>query len=123
MNMAPQLLRSRFDSMPRTRCTVAIAKRSRRSGSETGRFNASRRTTISASTLTRSVWRSARDRDAGFQPACVVGNAGTVNTGAIDDLRALADLAVQENLWFHVDGCIGALLAIAPDNAYLLGAR
>ena len=60
----------------------------------------------------------ARDRDAGFQPACVIGNAGTVNTGAIDDLQALADLAVQENLWFHIDGCIGALLAIAPDNAH-----
>ena len=60
----------------------------------------------------------ARDRDAGFQPACVIGNAGTVNTGAIDDLQALADLAVQENLWFHIDGCIGALLAIAPNNAH-----
>jgi aromatic-L-amino-acid/L-tryptophan decarboxylase len=60
----------------------------------------------------------ARDRAAGFQPACMIGNAGTVNTGAIDDLRALADLAVQENLWFHVDGCIGALIAIAPHNAH-----
>ena len=36
----------------------------------------------------------ARDRAAGFQPACVIGNAGTVNTGAIDDLQAIADLAV-----------------------------
>jgi glutamate/tyrosine decarboxylase-like PLP-dependent enzyme len=60
----------------------------------------------------------ARDRDAGFHPACVIGTAGTVNTGAIDDLQALADLAVEENLWFHIDGCIGALLAIAPDNAH-----
>jgi len=60
----------------------------------------------------------ARDRAAGFQPACVIGNAGTVNTGAIDDLEALADLAARENLWFHVDGCIGALIAIAPDNAH-----
>ena len=60
----------------------------------------------------------ARDRAAGFQPACVIGTAGTVNTGAIDDLQALADLAARENLWFHVDGCIGALIAIAPDNSY-----
>ena len=60
----------------------------------------------------------ARDRAAGLQPACVIGNAGTVNTGAIDDLQALADLASQEDLWFHVDGCIGALIAIAPRNAH-----
>jgi glutamate/tyrosine decarboxylase-like PLP-dependent enzyme len=60
----------------------------------------------------------ARDRAAGFHPACVIGNAGTVNTGAIDDLQAIADLAVQEDLWFHVDGCIGALIAIAPDNRH-----
>lgn len=58
------------------------------------------------------------DRAAGFQPACVIGTAGTVNTGAIDDLEALASVAAEENLWFHVDGCIGALLAIAPENAY-----
>ena len=60
----------------------------------------------------------ARDRAAGFRPACVIGNAGTVNTGAIDDLQAIADLAVREDLWFHVDGCIGALIAIAPDNRH-----
>ncbi len=62
----------------------------------------------------------ARDRTAGLQPACLIGNAGTVNTGAIDDLQALADLAAQENLWFHVDGCIGALIALAPENAHLV---
>jgi aromatic-L-amino-acid decarboxylase len=60
----------------------------------------------------------AEDRSAGFRPACVIGTAGTVNTGAIDDLGALADLAAKEGLWFHVDGCIGALIAIAPENAY-----
>ena len=60
----------------------------------------------------------ARDRAAGFQPACVIGTAGTINTGAIDDLQALADLAARENLWFHVDGCIGALIAIAPQNSH-----
>lgn len=62
----------------------------------------------------------AADRAAGLMPACIVATAGTVNTGAIDDLNALADLAAAENLWFHVDGCIGALLAISPDNAALV---
>jgi aromatic-L-amino-acid/L-tryptophan decarboxylase len=61
---------------------------------------------------------SAADRAAGFQPACVIGTAGTVNTRAIDDLEALAALANEENLWFHVDGCIGALLTIAPQNSF-----
>lgn len=60
----------------------------------------------------------AEDRAAGFQPACVIGTAGTVNTGSIDDLQALADVAEEEELWFHVDGCIGGLIAIAPDNAF-----
>ncbi len=56
----------------------------------------------------------AEDRAAGFQPICIVGCAGTVNTGATDDLNALADLAAREGLWFHVDGAFGALAAIAP---------
>ncbi|MBB3238208.1 pyridoxal phosphate-dependent decarboxylase family protein [Phyllobacterium endophyticum] len=60
----------------------------------------------------------AEDRAAGFQPACVIGTAGTVNTGAVDDLQGLAALAAEEGLWFHVDGCIGALIAIAPENAW-----
>ena len=58
------------------------------------------------------------DRAAGFTPACVIATAGTVNTGAIDDLEAVAALSAQEDLWLHVDGCIGALIAIAPQNAY-----
>ena len=62
----------------------------------------------------------AQDRAEGLRPACIVANAGTVNTGAIDDLHALADLAARENLWLHVDGCIGALIAIAPENRSLV---
>lgn len=58
------------------------------------------------------------DRAAGFKPACVIATAGTVNTGAIDDLPELAALCRREKLWFHIDGCIGALLAIAPENKY-----
>jgi aromatic-L-amino-acid decarboxylase len=60
----------------------------------------------------------ARDRADGFRPCCVIATAGTVNTGAIDDLPALAALAAEEDLWLHVDGCIGALIAIAPRNAW-----
>ncbi|TGQ58596.1 amino acid decarboxylase, partial [Mesorhizobium sp. M1C.F.Ca.ET.212.01.1.1] len=62
----------------------------------------------------------AEDRKAGFRPACIIGTAGTVNTGAIDDLQALATVAAEEDLWFHVDGCIGALIAIAPENRSLV---
>jgi glutamate/tyrosine decarboxylase-like PLP-dependent enzyme len=56
----------------------------------------------------------AADRARGHQPFAIVGNAGTVNTGATDDLVALADLAAREGLWFHVDGAFGALAALAP---------
>jgi glutamate/tyrosine decarboxylase-like PLP-dependent enzyme len=56
----------------------------------------------------------AADRRAGHRPFCVIGNAGTVNTGAIDDLPALADLCQSEDLWFHVDGAFGALARLSP---------
>jgi glutamate/tyrosine decarboxylase-like PLP-dependent enzyme len=59
----------------------------------------------------------ARDRAAGFTPLWIVGTAGSVNVGAIDDLNALADLAAQEQVWFHVDGAYGALALMAPDLA------
>ena len=50
----------------------------------------------------------------GFQPFCLIGTAGTVNTGAIDNLDALADIAQAHEMWFHVDGAYGALAAILP---------
>jgi aromatic-L-amino-acid/L-tryptophan decarboxylase len=56
----------------------------------------------------------AQDRADGQQPFCVVGNAGTVNTGAFDDLDRLADLCEREGLWFHVDGAFGSLVALSP---------
>jgi glutamate/tyrosine decarboxylase-like PLP-dependent enzyme len=62
----------------------------------------------------------ARDRAAGHLPFCVVGAAGTTNTGAIDDLDALADLCQQQDLWLHVDGAFGAWAALAPGARYLL---
>jgi glutamate/tyrosine decarboxylase-like PLP-dependent enzyme len=62
----------------------------------------------------------AADRQAGCRPICVVGNAGTINTGAIDDLNALAGLCRREDLWFHVDGAIGAVAVLAPGAKPLL---
>ncbi len=62
----------------------------------------------------------ARDRAAGAKPFLVVGTAGTVDCGAIDDLRALAALCAREKLWFHVDGAFGALGMLAPSLRPLL---
>jgi aromatic-L-amino-acid decarboxylase len=58
-----------------------------------------------------------KDRAAGFHPFLLVGTAGTVDTGAIDDLAGLAALARREKLWFHVDGAYGALAMLAHDLA------
>ena len=55
----------------------------------------------------------AEDRAAGLQPFCIVASVGTVQTGASDDLHALADLAAREGLWLHVDGAFGAMAALA----------
>ena len=53
------------------------------------------------------------DREQGYQPFCVIGNAGTVNSGAFDDLNGLADLCMKENLWFHVDGAFGSWVKLS----------
>lgn len=58
-----------------------------------------------------------RDREQGFKPVCVIGTAGTVNTGATDDLDALAGICAEEDVWFHVDGAFGALATFSPQLA------
>ncbi len=55
----------------------------------------------------------AEDRSNGFHPVCIIGTAGTVNTGAIDDLENLAKVCEEEDLWFHVDGAIGAIAMLS----------
>ena len=54
------------------------------------------------------------DRAAGARPFLLIGTAGTVDIGGIDDLAALADVAAREGLWFHVDGAFGAIAALSP---------
>jgi aromatic-L-amino-acid/L-tryptophan decarboxylase len=58
--------------------------------------------------------RIAEDRKAGLRPFLVVGSAGTVDIGAIDDLWAISALCREEGLWFHVDGAYGALGILSP---------
>jgi aromatic-L-amino-acid/L-tryptophan decarboxylase len=61
-----------------------------------------------------------QDRSAGHRPAVVIANCGTVNTGAVDDLPAIAALCRKHDLWFHVDGAFGALLRLTKEYAGLV---
>jgi glutamate/tyrosine decarboxylase-like PLP-dependent enzyme len=59
-----------------------------------------------------------RDRAQGVTPIAVVASAGTVNTGAIDPLREIAEIAHAYGAWMHVDGAYGALAAIAVPEKF-----
>ena len=59
------------------------------------------------------VWTVEADIDAGRRPVCIVASAGTVNTGSVDDLNAVADLCEEHGIWFHVDGAIGAVAMLS----------
>jgi len=58
----------------------------------------------------------AADRRAGLSPFLVVGNAGTTNTGAVDPLPELADLAERAGVWFHVDAAYGGFFCLTADG-------
>jgi aromatic-L-amino-acid decarboxylase len=57
------------------------------------------------------------DRAAGLEPFLVIGSAGTVDIGAIDDLAALHGVCRDEKLWLHIDGAFGALGVLSPEIA------
>jgi glutamate/tyrosine decarboxylase-like PLP-dependent enzyme len=61
-----------------------------------------------------------KDKQAGCHPFCVIGNAGTTNTAAFDDLNELADLCQSNKLWFHVDGAFGAWATLSSTHAHLV---
>jgi len=62
----------------------------------------------------------ARDRAEGLRPFCIVANAGTTNTGAVDPLPELADLCAKEKLWFHIDGAFGAASILSERGRAML---
>lgn len=64
--------------------------------------------------------RIQEDRAEGLQPFCIVGAAGTTNTGAVDDLEGLAELCEREELWLHIDAAFGAWAALAPGAKHLV---
>jgi aromatic-L-amino-acid/L-tryptophan decarboxylase len=70
--------------------------------------------------LTALVQAVENDQSTGARPFLVVATAGTVDTGAIDDLAGIARLCRELGLWFHVDGAFGALAALSPSLRPLL---
>lgn len=64
--------------------------------------------------------RIAKDREAGFDPICVIGTAGTTNTGSFDNLIDLAEVCKREDLWFHIDGAFGAWAGLVPKLSHLV---
>lgn len=59
------------------------------------------------------------DKQNGLNPICVIGIAGTTNTGAVDDLNKLADIARKHNLWYHVDAAYGGPAASVSETQKL----
>ena len=61
-----------------------------------------------------------RDRQNGIRPFCVVGNAGTINTGSVDPLSEISRICKDEGLWFHIDGSYGAPALLTDEGQSVL---
>ena len=55
------------------------------------------------------------DKESGFKPIMVIGTAGDVSTGAVDNIRLLSEICKKYNLWLHVDGAYGIPAAVVPE--------
>jgi aromatic-L-amino-acid decarboxylase len=62
----------------------------------------------------------AADRKEGLRPWLVVGSAGTTNTGSVDPLAEIGEIAEKDELWFHVDGAYGAFFTLSPESRGIL---
>jgi aromatic-L-amino-acid/L-tryptophan decarboxylase len=60
--------------------------------------------------------RIASDREQGFTPCCVIGIAGTTSTGVIDPLEEVAQVAQEQNCWFHIDAAYGGTLGFSAKH-------
>lgn len=56
------------------------------------------------------------DRQSGLNPWLIIASAGTTNTGAIDPLSAIGEIAANHNCWFHIDGAYGGLFTLCPEG-------
>ncbi|WP_442846622.1 pyridoxal phosphate-dependent decarboxylase family protein [Leeuwenhoekiella sp. H156] len=61
-----------------------------------------------------------KDRLEGWKPFCLLASAGTTNTGTVDQLTELSEIAKAEDLWFHIDGAYGGAAILAKDGKQLL---
>ena len=62
-----------------------------------------------------------QDRFNGLRPFCVIANAGTINTGAVDPLPEIAHICKVERMWFHADGAYGAAALLTDEGKRALG--
>ena len=110
---------TKYDSLGRLRMyhrarRISPSPRQRRFWELAGRMcSTSQSTNASECGWTILSQKISADLEAGYVPFCVVGNAGTVDTGAVDPLREIRDVANRFQLWMHVDGSYGAFAILA----------